>query len=57
MLDMETAYSYERVSQPQQAKGRGLARQSDAAAAWAGSHGLVLDTSLQLSDAGRSASA
>jgi len=51
-----TAYSYERVSQPQQAKGRGLGRQSDAAAAWAVSHGLTLDTSLQLSDAGRSAS-
>jgi len=53
---MEIAYSYERVSQAQQAKGRGLGRQSDAAAAWASSHSLTLDTSLQLSDAGRSAS-
>ena len=53
---MQTAYSYERVSQPQQAKGRGLGRQSDAALAWASAHGLTLDHSLQLSDAGRSAS-
>jgi DNA invertase Pin-like site-specific DNA recombinase len=51
-----TAYSYERVSQAQQATGRGLARQSDAAAAWAAKHGLTLDTRLALSDAGRSAS-
>ena len=56
MPGMEIAYSYERVSQAQQAKGRGLSRQSDAAAAWASSHSLTLDTSLQLSDAGRSAS-
>jgi DNA invertase Pin-like site-specific DNA recombinase len=53
---MENAYSYERVSQPQQATGRGLTRQSDAAAAWAAQHGLTLDTRLALSDAGRSAS-
>jgi DNA invertase Pin-like site-specific DNA recombinase len=53
---MEIAYSYERVSQPQQATGRGLSRQSDAAAAWAAQHGLTLDTRLALSDAGRSAS-
>jgi DNA invertase Pin-like site-specific DNA recombinase len=51
-----TAYSYERVSQPQQAKGQGLVRQSDAAAAWAAQQGLTLDTRLALSDAGRSAS-
>jgi len=56
MSHMETAYSYERVSQPQQATGRGLSRQSDAAAAWAAQHGLALDTRLALSDAGRSAS-
>ena len=53
---MEIAYSYERVSQPQQATGRGLSRQSDAAAAWAAQHALTLDTRLALSDAGRSAS-
>ena len=51
-----TAYSYERVSQATQALGRGLARQSDAAAAWAAQHGLTLDTRLALTDAGRSAS-
>ena len=53
---MGSVFSYERVSLPQQALGRGLGRQSDAALAWASSRGLSLDTSLQLSDAGRSAS-
>jgi DNA invertase Pin-like site-specific DNA recombinase len=53
---MTSVYSYERVSLPQQALGRGLGRQSDAALAWASSRGLSLDSRLQLSDAGRSAS-
>lgn len=56
MVSPVTAYSYERVSQASQALGRGLSRQSDAAAAWAAQHGLTLDTRLALSDAGRSAS-
>jgi DNA invertase Pin-like site-specific DNA recombinase len=53
---MASVFSYERVSQPQQAQGRGLGRQSEAAVAWAAQRGLTLDTRLALSDAGRSAS-
>lgn len=53
---MDRAFSYERVSSSQQVSGRGLGRQSDAAQRWADAHGVTLDTSLQLSDRGRSAS-
>lgn len=53
---MSRVFSYERVSSRQQVTGRGLGRQSDGAQQWAARHGLTLDTSLQLSDAGRSAS-
>ena len=48
-------FSYERVSSAQQVGGRGLARQSDSAAAWCAERGLTLDTELRLSDAGASA--
>lgn len=53
---MPRAFSYERVSSPEQVSGRGLTRQSDAAQRWAEARGYTLDTSLQLSDKGRSAS-
>jgi DNA invertase Pin-like site-specific DNA recombinase len=56
MSTPQIAYSYERVSSAQQVSGRGLGRQSDAAQRWAQQHGLTLDTTLQLSDRGRSAS-
>lgn len=51
-----TAYSYERVSSAQQVSGRGLLRQGDAAQRWAQQQGITLDTTLELSDRGRSAS-
>lgn len=53
---MDRAFSYERVSSSQQVSGRGLGRQSDSAQRWADAHGVTLDTSLKLSDRGRSAS-
>ena len=53
---MDRVFSYERVSSKQQVTGRGLERQGDGAQQWATRHGLTLDTTLQLSDAGRSAS-
>jgi DNA invertase Pin-like site-specific DNA recombinase len=53
---VQIAYSYERVSSSQQVSGRGLDRQSDAAQKWAQRNGCKLDTTLQLSDRGRSAS-
>lgn len=49
------AYSYARVSSGRQTTGSGLARQTDLAERWAERHGLQLDSSLQLSDAGKSA--
>jgi DNA invertase Pin-like site-specific DNA recombinase len=53
---MERVFSYERVSSKQQVTGSGLGRQSGAAQEWAARHGLQLDTTLHLCDAGRSAS-
>lgn len=49
------AFSYSRVSSDQQVSGRGLDRQDDAAAAWCSRNGYELDTTLNLTDAGRSA--
>ena len=49
------AYSYSRVSSGKQRTGSGLSRQIALAETWAERHGLQLDSSLQLSDAGRSA--
>lgn len=49
------AYSYSRVSSGKQTTGSGLSRQIALAETWAERHGLQLDSSLQLSDAGRSA--
>lgn len=46
------AYSYIRFSTPAQAKGDSHARQSAKAAEYANSHGLVLDTELNLTDPG-----
>ena len=50
---MAKAYSYIRFSSPEQAKGDSLRRQVEAAEAYAGAHGLVLDD--RLTDAGLSA--
>ena len=52
---MPIAYSYTRVSSGQQVDGGGLERQTDMATAWCARHGYALDTTLDLSDAGRSA--
>jgi DNA invertase Pin-like site-specific DNA recombinase len=49
------AYSYSRVSSGKQTTGSGLSRQIALAETWAEKHGLQLDSSLQLSDAGKSA--
>jgi DNA invertase Pin-like site-specific DNA recombinase len=48
-------YSYSRFSDPKQASGHSLERQRAYAARWAAEHGLVLDESLTLHDAGLSA--
>jgi DNA invertase Pin-like site-specific DNA recombinase len=48
-------YSYSRFSDPKQAAGHSLERQRAYAARWAAEHGLVLDDSLTLHDAGLSA--
>ena len=52
---MGTVYSYQRVSSGQQVTGSGLERQEEAVAAWASGAGHELDTTLDLSDRGRSA--
>lgn len=50
------AFSYERVSRPQQAAtGRGLERQGASALTWCRANGYTLDTELVLTDPGRSA--
>ena len=49
------AYSYERVSSGSQLSGRGLERQGDMAADWCQRNGYQLDTTLDLSDRGKSA--
>ena len=49
------AYSYLRVSRTEQARGGGLDRQGDMAAAWCEKNGYRLDAQLDLSDRGRSA--
>lgn len=48
-------YSYSRFSDPKQAAGHSLERQRAYAARWAAEHGLALDESLTLHDAGLSA--
>ena len=48
-------YSYSRFSDPRQSAGHSLERQRAYAARWAAEHGLVLDESLTLHDAGLSA--
>jgi DNA invertase Pin-like site-specific DNA recombinase len=53
---MTIAYSYLRFSTPEQAKGDSIRRQTQARDAWLASHPDVkLDTSLKMTDAGRSA--
>lgn len=52
---MATAYSYTRVSTPEQIKGDGIKRQIEKAELYAAQHGLELDTTLHLSDKGVSA--
>lgn len=54
-LSSRTAFSYQRISSGKQAKGSGLERQSDGAASYCLEHGLRLDDSLDLTDAGKSA--
>jgi DNA invertase Pin-like site-specific DNA recombinase len=51
----EIAYSYVRFSDPSQAAGDSLRRQTEAAAAWCQRNGVRLDTSLTLHDLGKSA--
>jgi hypothetical protein len=48
-------YSYIRFSDPQQARGDSLRRQTEATEAWCKRNGAVLDTSLTLRDLGKSA--
>lgn len=50
-----TAFSYIRFSDPSQAAGDSLRRQTEAAAAWCERNGVCLDTSLTLRDLGVSA--
>ena len=52
---MRTAYSYRRISSPEQLKGTGLDRQSESAVAYCKKHNLRLDDTLKLSDKGISA--
>src|SRR5687767_14753868 len=49
------AYSYLRFSSARQADGDSIRRQTDAAARYASTHGLTLDTSLTFRDLGVSA--
>lgn len=48
-------YSYTRFSDPRQAGGQSVERQTQLAAQWAASRGLVLDSSLSMHDEGLSA--
>lgn len=48
-------YSYTRFSDPRQGAGQSVERQTDLAARWAASRGLVLDASLSMHDEGLSA--
>jgi DNA invertase Pin-like site-specific DNA recombinase len=50
-----TAYSYVRFSTPEQAEGDSLRRQTEAAAAWCGRHGVRLDETTTLRDLRQSA--
>ena len=52
---MTKAYSYIRMSRPEQLKGDSLRRQFEATKKYAAEHGLELDESLQLRDLGLSA--
>ncbi len=53
---MSTAYSYQRFSSPEQGKGDSIRRQTAARDAWLAAHPDVkLDTSIRMTDAGRSA--
>jgi DNA invertase Pin-like site-specific DNA recombinase/predicted metal-dependent hydrolase len=51
----KVAYSYKRFSTPEQAKGDSLRRQTAAAEEWCEQNGYLLDTELNLFDAGVSA--
>jgi DNA invertase Pin-like site-specific DNA recombinase len=48
------AYSYQRFSTPEQAKGDSIRRQSELRDAWLKKMGMTLDTKLSLRDAGKS---
>jgi DNA invertase Pin-like site-specific DNA recombinase len=52
---MVKAYSYKRFSTPEQSKGDSLRRQSELSEKYAKEHGLVLDTTIKLTDMGISA--
>jgi DNA invertase Pin-like site-specific DNA recombinase len=52
---VRTAYSYRRISSPEQLKGAGLSRQVESAIAYCKQHNLRLDETLKLSDEGISA--
>jgi hypothetical protein len=49
------AYSYQRFSSPEQRKGASIARQTEKRNAFIAKHGLTLDTSVKMIDAGVSA--
>jgi DNA invertase Pin-like site-specific DNA recombinase len=52
---MPRAYSYIRMSSPEQARGDSLRRQVERSEQFAAQHGLVLDKEFRLSDIGKSA--
>jgi DNA invertase Pin-like site-specific DNA recombinase len=52
---MRTAYSYRRISSPEQLKGSGLSRQVESAIAYCRENNLRLDDTVKLSDEGISA--
>jgi DNA invertase Pin-like site-specific DNA recombinase len=52
---MNTAYSYTRISTPQQLEGHGLKRQTESTISYCSRHNLTLDTRLKLVDSGLSA--
>jgi DNA invertase Pin-like site-specific DNA recombinase len=54
-LEAPRIYSYKRVSGLEQVKGTGQTRQDDLAEIWCQEHGFTLDTTLKLSDPGKSA--
>ena len=52
---MAVAYSYIRFSSAEQRKGDSLRRQQEESSRWAATHGITLDTSLNINDLGTSA--